>query len=368
MNLIIDVQMIDVNSGGALTYIKNMLFHIFKNKENNITIYLIANKKNIDALDIRTQNIFKIIKPKINTSSALNRFIYSYFLIKFIDITFNKDDILWMPFNTGLNLRTKKVKSILTVHDFLVFDYPNCVPLFNRIFRKFSLTKSIKNANIIITVSNYTKQQLYVHCNHLINNKTVKVIYESADTNVWNLDKKINNQNKEKFILFVGVGRKNKNLEFLLESFKILIIKYNYSGFLYIAGGVNAKYKKQLIELSINLSIEKKVKFLGFIADDDLKKFYQSTDTFVFPSYYEGFGLPILEANACGAKVCCSDATSLEEVGDNFTNYFNPFNQEECANVINFTLKDKYISHNKEIFSWEKSALEFLNLINDGRN
>jgi glycosyltransferase involved in cell wall biosynthesis len=363
MKLVIDIQMIDKNSAGALTYIKNMVHEIYRLKDDELNIYFIGSQNNIDVLMLHIDWIYTLFPVKVDTKNPLSRFLYSFILRSNIDSMFTTDDVVWFPFNTGINSKYRNVRTLLTVHDFLVIDYPKCVPFFSRIFRRYSLLKSIQNADTIVTVSEFTKQQLYLHCSHLIYNKRVEMLYEgvSIPTKANITKNKINI--KSPYILFVGVGRANKNLEFLLRSFEILVRRYDYKGLLVIAGNVNEKIKFQLTNIAKELLIDKLVYFIGYIEEGDLPYLYKQCDAFIFPSYYEGFGLPVLEANYFGAKVCCSDAASLKEVGRNFSNFFNPFNVDSCARTMRNTIKSKvFIPCDKEKFSWNKAAKKFIKL------
>jgi glycosyltransferase involved in cell wall biosynthesis len=360
-NLLIDIQMVTHNLGGGLTFIKNTINSLFK-IDPDFNIIFIANKNNINLLNLNKNFKFEIIKPKTNTTKPLKRLLYSYMQIKLLDSKFNKNDILWLPFNTGLPVRTKNLKTVVTLHDLLAFDRPDCVPFFNRIFRKFSLEKSISNCDAIICVSEFTKQQLYINFYDKLSEKIIEVVPESVDSNFWSKNKELNIEKKDLF--FLGVGRKNKNLQFLIKSFSRFQKSYKYTGKLIIAGNVNDKLLKTLNILIKELNLTSDVEFKGYVSDEQVKKYYQECDLFIFPSTYEGFGLPILEAKECGAKVCSSNAASLSEVGEKFAYFFNPFNQEECAKVMDTALKDNNIQDITFSGGWDESTARIINIFN----
>src|SRR5690606_13463009 len=112
-----------------------------------------------------------------------------------------------------------------------------------------------------------------------------------------------------------------------------------------------------------------RVHFAGFVEDEDLLHFYGACDLFVYPSFYEGFGLPILEAMACGRAVACSNTTAMPEVADSAGILFDPKNREEMARAIADILLDNELRARLErlgqqhasSFSWQKSAAQTLN-------
>ena len=117
--------------------------------------------------------------------------------------------------------------------------------------------------------------------------------------------------------------------------------------------------------------MENRVHFTGFIDDDDVPLIYNMAKLFVFPSYYEGFGIPPLEAQACGTPVVCSNAASLPEVCANSVLYFDPFDATDMERKISKLINDRNLRQNLitngfqniKRFSWEKSAQKIIRSI-----
>ena len=120
------------------------------------------------------------------------------------------------------------------------------------------------------------------------------------------------------------------------------------------------------------LDISSKVKFLGYVSDDDLNWLYQNCFAFIFPSLYEGFGLPVLEAMSRGAAVIASNTTSIPEVGGDAAHYINPFNEQEIVDAIwliagNYEYRRKLKKQalkQSQNFSWKRCAAEVIELYN----
>ena len=166
------------------------------------------------------------------------------------------------------------------------------------------------------------------------------------------------------FILYVGNVESRKNVSLLIKS----IYKLKKQGIkhkLVIIGARGFGFK-QINELVIELKLSDEVIFTGYIPDEDLVKFYNAADLFVFPSLYEGFGLPPLEAMACGCPVIVSNTSSLPEVVGNAGILIDPHDFDALAeemyqiltnNDLKQNLSKKSVTRAK-LFSWEKTARE----------
>ena len=293
-----------------------------------------------------------------------------------------------------------KGKFIITIHDLTLLFYPETARETNFIKRlafKKVLKSALKNSVKIIAVSENTKKDITKRFN--VSNNKIQVIYEAADdkglTNV--SDKTIENikaryaiSNKP-VILYVGQWRPHKNIVGLVEAFGIL--KKSIDATLVLVGKPDPKHKAVFEAIdastgsastssSLSLGVEdlsevERVDKLGFSSDivmpgfvssDELTAWYKIASVFVFPSFYEGFGLPGLEAMAAGVPVVASDKSSLSEVYADAAIYFDPFNPENIADKIkivldNDKLKQELIVKGKTQaakYSWRKTAHQTL--------
>ena len=164
---------------------------------------------------------------------------------------------------------------------------------------------------------------------------------------------------------------KRKNLKFAIENFFTFIKKHDIDDLKLVLGGsVWKKYEKELSNI-INKYDSSKIILTGYINDEDLKKYYSNALCFIYPSLYEGFGLPVLEAMQCGCPVITSNRTSLPEVIDNAGIQINPESNKELINAYERMYFDKDFRKkciNKgleraKLFSWEKCAKEIIGFI-----
>lgn len=169
----------------------------------------------------------------------------------------------------------------------------------------------------------------------------------------------------EKFILFTAAEDPRKNFETLINAFAILPKEYNNNYQLVIAGRSSRQWQDQLQDLGASLGInEGKLIFTGFVTDEELNLLYNTASLFVFPSLYEGFGLPILEAMSCGIPVIAANSSSIPEVISNSGILFNPIDKIDLAQKIKKVLSDPVLQNrliekgfqNVKRFTWEKAA------------
>ena len=277
---------------------------------------------------------------------------------------------------TTQNLSFLKLKpKIVTCLDIIHLVYPDKYYYF--LFSKY-LYSGLKNAEFIITISKSTKKDLMKYFS--IPEKRIEVIYPGIDhkkfhpnVNSQALIKKYNLSN-QKIILHISSGTPRKNFLSIIKAFHILKNKYNLRNIKLIKAG---KYqyqrdRKKSLELIKQLNLNKDIIILDYISDIDLPKFYNISDVFVFPSFYEGFGLPPLEAMACGCPVITSNVSSLPEFVSDAGIMVNPLNIDELANKIyevltNYKLRKKMIKDGlkrAKFFTWEKTAEKTLQIYN----
>ena len=274
-----------------------------------------------------------------------------------------------------LTLPVKKpYKTAITIHDLIPLVFPQFFPPGIRGKIKFQIQKfSTRNISGIITDSENSKKDIIRFLNFPVDK--VNVVYLAANE-IFRpiLDKgflaKVKRKYNlpEKFILYVGDVNLHKNLKRLFEAIAKVDLPLVAVG--EALTDDNLKETKQLLLEIERLGISKKVHRLGFVPEEDLVGVYNLATLLVEPSLYEGFGLPVLEAMACGLPVACSNTSSLPEVGGQAPVYFNPGHVDDLASAIlkivewsqndkskYDELKFKGIEQAKK-FSWEKTAKE----------
>lgn len=276
-----------------------------------------------------------------------------------------------------LTLPRKKIKpTIVTVHDLIPIKFPQYFPKGVRGWFKWQLQKfSLKNTSAIITDSNSSFKDIVDLLK--VDKKKVFPIYLAADSKfqiIENLKAKSCLKKyllPEKFILYVGDLNWNKNIQGLIKAFSRLDLKTRQINLVFVGGAfLNKKLaeRKEISRLLKQLKLDSYVKFLGFVPTQDLVCLYNLAVCLCQPSYYEGFGLPVIEAMACGCPVICALTGSLPEIAGEAAVYINPGNIEEIKNALDKIITDKSFKNKSkdrlrkqaENFSWENTANQTL--------
>lgn len=243
---------------------------------------------------------------------------------------------------------------IVTVYDLAFYHHPEWFSKPFAIVYNFLIPKILKDARHIFTDSEFIRQEM-VEVYKLPYSK-IDVVY-GAHSNIFH--NKLSQ--REYFALAVGSIDPRKNLKSIIDIFT------NHSEYsLMIVGQQN----KVFSSLNIN-NLPNNIKFLGYVGDDELVDLYNNASLFIYPSLYEGFGIPPLEAQACGCPVVCSNAASLPEVGGDSTVYCDPYSAEDIASKIKMVLDDEDLQNelrakgfeNIKRFSWEESAKKIIEAI-----
>jgi len=347
--LIVDARMID--SSGIGTYIENVLSRIVNNRLN-FKIILLGEKEKL-AHKFPEVEIIECSSSIYGVKEQLD----------FIKKTPKEYDLFWSPhYNIPIFLRKKL---LVTIHDFFHLDMPEFVQGFEKkLYARLMFNRVSKRANEIITVSNFSKNQSAVH---LGENNNVNVIYNGVDQKWFHLEK---DKSQEKtYILFVGNVKPHKNLKNLIKAYEL--IKNDIVEDLVIVGKKEGFITGDSYISSLNNDLLKRITFTGYVSDAELKSWVCNAKALVFPSIYEGFGLPPLEAMACGTPVITSDAASLPEVCKDAAIYFDPYNIEDIAEKLRSTLNNEELltllstkgKKQATKFTWEDSVNKHVEVI-----
>ena len=241
---------------------------------------------------------------------------------------------------------------------------------FSRAFSKYVHNDSIKKVDRIITVSNYMKNQIL----DFFPTADVVKIYNGINVNdaVFSHDIDLNKRKNDlklpnNFLLAVGHFEKRKNYGRLLDSIKFIKEK-GIDLPLIIVGNDNGQ-KKYISDKLKNLGLENHVKLFSNLSDSDVKLMYKLCKAFIFPSTYEGFGIPILEAMANGKPCILSDIEVFKEITEGHGIYFNPNDTESIASSILKALDDDQLCNQLAQFGERRvKDFDFRNIAIDLRN
>ena len=350
-----------------ITGVGTYTFQLIKN------ISTLCKRDEIYLIDSNNSEIFKdinkiIISPPIKYLQKKPYFwnLYSQFKLRRNNFDL---DIIHSPENATLFIKLKNQMKIITVHDIIAYKFPKFVTLTTRLRYKYLLPRTLKTADKIIADSHNTKQDL-INCFKVPKNK-IKVIHLAADEIFKPLNYEEVNEFKRKyhinfpFILYVGNITENKNIPTLIKAFYMIKNK-NIKHKLVIAG--MKRGDKRVFEMIDQLNLLNEVIFTGYLPKEDLPRLYNAADLFVYPSFYEGFGLPPLEAMSCGCPVITSNTSSLPEVVGDAGIMIDPYDINGLSmkmyeiltnDDLREELKRKGLKRAK-LFSWEKTAVETL--------
>lgn len=372
MNIGIDARMLGPKQGGLGRYIEQLILHLEKiDKENNYTIFL--RKENWNDCNLLNPK-FKKVLADVNWYGFAEQIIFPFIIKK------EKIDLMHFPhWNVPLLYNDKFV---VTIHDLLLLHFPTrhastLGPIFywikNKMFR-FTLNHAIKRARKIITVSEFTKKDIV---------ETLKVNPDNIATTYLSPLEKNNSpapfsiyqkyEINKPFWLYVGVAYPHKNLFKLVDAWEIFCKQHDHTYHLVLTGKKNYFYNQ--LEKYIKEKNIKDIILTDFVSDDQLPELYRNASLYVFPSLYEGFGLPPLEAMQYNLPIIASNKTCLPEILEEAAVYFNPEDPHAITAAANLVIKDHETRKNLiemgqktlQKYSWEKTASRTLQIYKEAR-
>jgi len=265
---------------------------------------------------------------------------------------------LWLPCPT-----------LVTILDTTVFHTPRNFPFWHRNYFRLLVPWAAKHASMILTISGYSKQDIVkqfrvapdkVVVTHLAASPTFRTI------SVQEILKVKQRYGLDSYILTVGTLEPRKNMIRLLQAFALL----RQSGFSYqlVHAGPRGWLFDDILAEVDRLQLQDSVRFLGRVSLEDLVGLYNAATVLVYPSLYEGFGLPVLEAMACGCPVVTSNTSSLPEVVGEAGIMVDPYDVQQLMDAIQKVLEDKALAQDMRqqglerasLFSWQRCAQETL--------
>jgi glycosyltransferase involved in cell wall biosynthesis len=267
-----------------------------------------------------------------------------------------------------------QVPMVVSVHDVSYLEFPQYFTPFRAWQLRHTVKRTIKSAACVLTPSEFSRKGILRH--YAIDESKVMVVHNGVSSGFRPIEREVaravvrrKTELNVPFVLTVGDLQPRKNHLGLLHAFEQVLRAYPQLPHHLLFVGKETWYSKELHTAVMKSSIAERVHFTGFVEDDELVHFYAACDLFVFPSFYEGFGLPILEAMACGRAVACSNSSAMPEVADSAALLFDPRSTEAIGQAIKDILLDAELrtrlerlgSQRAAAFSWEKAAEQTLN-------
>jgi len=349
-----------LTKSGVTRFIENVLGEF--NKTDSISFYIFTDRKDYKE---RFKNLNIVyIKPS-------NRLYWDWVKLFFRLRKFKLDTIFYPKNIIPLSHFFFEAKKINIIHDLAYFDKKlHAYKFWDTVYMKLLMKLSCRISDKIISISNYTKKDIV---NILkINPDKIEAIHLAVESgfgensvNTEDVLKKFNI--KTPYMFYCGYLSPRKNILRTLKAFNEIKDKISHN--IYLAGG--GSWGDKDIRNYISRHLNDRVFTIGYLTEDELVALYKSADLFLYPSLYEGFGLPILEAQACGCPVLTSNVTSCPEVAGKGAHIVNPYSISEIKSGIlkiaknpNYRLElAKKGKQNVRRFSWGKTANHYLELI-----
>jgi len=258
---------------------------------------------------------------------------------------------------------------VVTVHDVSFLENPEFFPLIRRSQLRCTVARTVTLAQRVLTVSDFSRKAI-LRCYDISPDK-VRVVANAAnpDFRAIGRDRVIGAVRKllgfaAPFVLTVGDLQPRKNQIGLIRAFTRLVAAHPQLNHRLVVTGKDTWYAHKVREAALSSGIAGRIHFTGFVSDTELQDLYNACDCFVFPSFYEGFGLPVLEAMACGRAVACSNTSAMPEVAGGAALLFHPHSIQDMERAMSGILLNAELRGRMERlgiqraahFSWQKSA------------
>jgi glycosyltransferase involved in cell wall biosynthesis len=371
MKIGIDVSSLLKDRSGIGTYSYNLIKNIFKiDTENEYRLLSYSLKESLKECPSFDNPNVKSYHYRIPGKLLLKA--WQWFDFPPVDAFLGKIDIFHST--NFLVIPQYKGKKIVTFHDMYFLIEPRHTERFGGKYFLKTLPEKVKGVDRVIAVSENTKQDAMRFLG--VTEERIRVIYEAVDESFRVIeDKDAVSRIKAKYkiegdyLLFVGTLEPRKNLIRLVEAFTMLKREGRFPFKLVLAGkkgwAIDNLFRK--VE---DLGIKEEIIFLGYVVPEDLPYLYNGAEVFVFPSLYEGFGLPALEAMGCGIPVLTSKRSALPEITGGAAILVDPMNVEEIAKGIRMLIENVSLRNEMVVkglqrvkdFSWRRTAEETLRL------
>ena len=366
MNLLVNATCLDkkVNTG-----IERYAYHLCKEIskiDNSLTFYSSFSIPGVRNVKIST--LLNATKNLLGNYEYYVRTVWDQIIFRFF-VSRRKPDVVFFPIQDGMIY--PKIKQIITVHDLHYFHFNDSVTecrqeisAIRRFFYRYKMPHILKRSCAIVAVSEATK--LDIIDSFGISPEKIHVVYNGYDSERFHeainpipVLKRLDLAGT-KYFLFVGSILRHKNIVRLVQSLACL----DPCTSLVIAGVCkDSAYLEEIMSASAELR-SGRVRYLEYVANDDLPSLYQGAEALVLPSLHEGFGVPIIEAMACGTPVITSNCSAMPEVAGDAAILVNPFRVESISDAMNEILENPLTAQKLKTaglaraatFSWENSA------------
>lgn len=362
-----DAKRVFHNFRGLGNYARNLLQGLYQSyPENNYILYT-PPFSDTRALDWKNKySNFDVRTPKFPFDGVLSSVWRSFFLSSMSEKD-NLDIFHGLSNELPQGIEKTRIKKVVTIHDLLFLRYPHFFPWIDRVIYLNKIKSCCQKADVIIAICKQTKNDIIEMIG--VSEDKIKVIYQSCHPKFYStLETSIISLVLSKFsidtpyILYVGALVERKNISSLIQSFALIYKNHPHKLVLAGEGG----YRNNLQREIQDYNLEDRVIITGYVDRNDLPALYQGAELFVFPSFFEGFGIPIIEALFSRVPVITNRGSCFPETGGPTTCYVNCSSPEELSEAMNKYLADPNLREETinqgrdyaEKFHWRNTSKE----------
>jgi glycosyltransferase involved in cell wall biosynthesis len=364
MRFSVDAHAIGCHLTGNEVYIRNLLHEFAKlDRSNDFIAYVSKPGAHLQVpKSVRTSRVSANPFRRLGLDLAMK-------------LHYDKPDLLHVQYTAPIGC---SVPLVVSVHDVSYLEHPQYFTRFRAAQLRFTVKRTVEAAARVLTPSEFSRKAILR--NYKLDENKVVVVPNAVSSSFRPVDRETAAAIVEEkfgirgpFVLTVGDLQPRKNHLGLLHAFERMVTQHPHLPHRLVFVGKETWYSKDLHKAVQRSSIAGRVDFTGFVEDPELLQFYGACDLFVFPSFYEGFGLPILEAMACGRAVACSSATAMPEVANAAGILFDPYSVPEMSRAMADVLLDDEMrarlerlgTHRAAGFTWERAAQRTLDVYYD---
>jgi len=267
------------------------------------------------------------------------------------------------------------VPLVVSVHDVSFLEHPEYFTAFRSVQLRHTVRRTVRAASRVLTPSEFSKRRILEA--YGLDDEKVVVLPNGVSSSFRPISREAAQRWVQStlhvpvpFVLTVGDLQPRKNHASLIRAFERLVRAYPQIPHHLLIVGKETWYAPAVRAAARKSAASGRIHFTGFVSDDDLLKLYGGCDLFVYPSFYEGFGLPIVEAMACGRAVACSNTSAMPEVADSAALLFDPRSEDELLLAMRDLLLNPELRMRMErlgvqrapLFSWDRTAVKTLEL------
>lgn len=354
IHILILADPLDDQSAGVHRYVHQFL-HAMDQRDTPFRISIIRSSSKKEF-----QNIETVVIP--SGKGRMSKALRIFYQIPRTAARISADIVIEMAHFGPFNL-PKGIKRGVFIHDLTPLIFPQYHIWISSQLQKMFLPRIARQASVIFCNSTHTKKDIH---QHLKVNQKVSVLKPGLDPDFYfdrtPFSESLEALNGQDYVLSVGTLEPRKNLEVLITAFEQLK-EEEWQGVLVLCGGKGWK-DEALLDRIERSPFRKFIRLTGFVSKEDLRRLYSHSSVFVYPSLYEGFGLPVLEALSCSAKVIASRSSSLPEAGGEVAVYFDPTSPKDLkvkiSNVLEAPKDIQAIERHVGQYNWSETAEQFL--------